>query len=187
MKNEFGITKEIIVEILKGVSSRMKKFKTELMDEYDTHFSNKNLSEIIGKMMEKVAADVFTKHFGFKVIKAGSDKDPDLNFTGRNNRPLEIKVTSTDNTWTGGEFSTRPFDYLLVAWDTNNFENYFCCLVHLEKSDWKSNFAKNFYGPSLDVKKLYERDDKILFLGNLEKTPRGAIKIKKENINQVKF
>jgi hypothetical protein len=184
--NQFGITKGMVIEILKGISLKLQKFR-EFKDEYSMHFSNKNLSEIVGKMLEKDAADIFTKHLGYRVIKCEKDHDPDLIFTGINNKPLEIKITSTDITWTGGEFSTRPFDYLLISWDPSNFNHFFCCLVHLEKSDWVSNIAKKFYVPSLDIKKLYERQDKIIFLGSLEKTPRGAIKIRRHDINQKAF
>ena len=149
-RNKFGLTKNIVVEVLKGVSFRMQKFKKELMDEYDLSFSNKNLSEIIGKVMEKVCSDTFTKRLGYEVKRALADKQPDLNFT-KINTPMEIKMTSTNNSWTGGEFSKRPFDYLLVSWG-GDFDEFFCYLVHLEKDDWKSNFQNNFYGPSLSAK-----------------------------------
>lgn len=103
------------------------------MDEYDISFSNKNLSEIIGKIMEKVCADTFTQKLSFEVKRARVDKDPDLTFT-EIDAPMEIKITSTDKSWTGGEFSKRPFDYLLASWG-GNFDEFFCCLVHLEKED----------------------------------------------------
>lgn len=180
-ENPFGITKDMIIEIIGGISQRMQKFKRELIDEYDMHFSNKNLSEIIGKMMEKVSADVFTRRLGFEVRKAERDKDPDLTFTRLNNKPLEIKMTSTETTWTGGEFSQRPFDYLLVSWG-GNFDEFFCCLVHLEKEDWESHIAQRFYGPTLKARTIYEKKDKIIFIGNFEKTERGNIKIKREKI-----
>ena len=68
--NKFGLTKVMVIEVLKGVSFRMQKFKKELMDEYDLSFTNKNLSEIIGKIMEKVCADTFTKRLGYEVKRA---------------------------------------------------------------------------------------------------------------------
>src|SRR3989344_5766200 len=163
--NEFNITKEIVIKILEGVSFRMQKFKKELMDEYDLSFSNKNLSEIIGKIMEKVASDVFTKRLGFEVKRALADREPDLLFT-KINKPMEIKITSTEDAWTGGEFSQRPFDYLLVSWG-GDFDEFFCCLVHLQKEDWTSRMSKNYYGPSYNIRKLFERKDKIIFLGRL--------------------
>ncbi len=180
--NQFDITKEMIMEILNGVSFRMQKFKKELMDGYDIHFSNKNLSEIVGKIMEKVSADIFTKRLGYEVKRALADRDPDLVFT-KLNKPMEIKVTSTDNAWTGGEFSQRPFDYLLVSWG-GNFDEFFCCLTHLDKSEWKSNISKKFYGPSLNAKIVYNKKDKTIFFGSFEVTKRGAIKIKREKISQ---
>lgn len=150
--NKFGLTKDIVTEVLKGVTFIMQKFKKELIDEYDLSFSNKNLSEIIGKIMEKVCADTFTKRLSYEIKRALADKQPDLTFT-KINTPIEIKMTSTNNSWTGGEFSKRPFDYLLVSWG-GNFDEFFCCLVHLEKEDWKSNFQNNFYGPSLSAKTI---------------------------------
>ena len=178
--NKFGLTEDIVTEVLKGVSLRMQKFKKELMEQYDISFSNKNLSEIIGKVMEKVCADTFTKKLGYEVKRTLADKDPDLIFT-KIKTPLEIKMTSTNNSWTGGEFSKRPFDYLLVSWG-GDFDEFFCCLAHLEKEDWKSNFSKNYYGPTLTAKKVYEKKDKIVFFGNFEVTLRGTIKIKREKV-----
>jgi|SRR3989338_1435254 len=178
--NKFNLKREDIVEVLKGVSFRMQKFKKELMDEYDLSFSNKNLSEIIGKIMEKVCADTFSKNLGYEVKRALADKDPDLTFT-QIKTPMEIKMTSTDGSWTGGEFSKRPFDYLLVSWG-GNFDEFFCCLVHLEKEDWKSNFQNNFYGPTLTAKIVSEKKGKIVFYGGFETTKRGTIKIKREKV-----
>lgn len=178
--NKFELTKDAVVEVLKGVSFRMQKFKKELMDQYDISFSNKNLSEIIGKVMEKVCADTFTKKLGYEVKRTLADKNPDLIFT-KVSIPLEIKITSTNNSWTGGEFSKRPFDYLLFSWG-GNFDEFFCCLAHVEKEDWKSNFSKNYYGPTLIAKKVYEKKDKIVFFGDFEITPRGTVKIKREKI-----
>ena len=178
--NRFGLTNGIIIEVLKSVSFRMQKFKKELVDVYDISFSKKNLSEIIGKIIEKVCADTFTARLGFEVKRALADKEPDLIFTNTN-APMEIKVTSTDRTWTGGEFSKRPFDYLLVSWG-GNFDEFFCCLVHLEKVDWKSNFQNNFYGPTLTGKTVYEKKNKIVFLGEFEITNRGNVKIKRERL-----
>ncbi len=179
LTNKFAITKEMILEILKGVSKRMQAFN-ELKIDYDIHLSNKNLSEIIGKIMEKVAADVFSKRLGYEVKRTMADRDPDLIFT-KISLPIEIKMTSTKNAWTGGEFSQRPFDYLLVSWGEDAKE-FFCCLVHLDKSDWKSNMSKKFYGPSLSAKTVYEKKDKIIFCGYFEITNRGTVRIKREKI-----
>lgn len=121
-----------------------------------------------------------TKRLGYEVRKEKSDKEPDLFFT-KISRPLEVKLTSTTSAWTGGEFSKRPFDYLLVSWG-GNFDEFFIALVHLKKTDWKSNFASNFYGPSYSAAKLFGRKDKQILMGGFEKTPRGAIKIVREKV-----
>lgn len=179
--NAFGLTKEMILEVTSETSKCMLDFKKDFVDKYNVNLSNKLISEIIGKLFEVQCERVFTNRLGYEVRKERNDKEPDLFFT-KINKPLEVKLTSTDNAWTGGEFSKRPFDYLLVSWG-GLFNEFFIALVHLEKSDWHSNISKNFYGPSYKAKKLYERKDKIILLGSLERTPRGAIKVKRENIS----
>ncbi len=186
MKNEeFGISKESIYEIVKIVSFKMNKFKEILFDEYDIKFSNKNLSEIIGKIFEKETAEYLDKTTEFKVVNAQSDKDPDLCFykNGEIIKKIEIKVTSTKNSWTGGEFSKRPFDYLLISWG-ENFNEYFIAYTHIEKDEWKSNISKGFYGPSFRVRKLNEKNDKVILLGHINKNGTGLIR---EDIYQKKF
>ncbi|HPD81885.1 MAG TPA: hypothetical protein PK357_02185 [Candidatus Pacearchaeota archaeon] len=140
-------TRDNLLEIMREVSRRMLEVKQHLIDSYDITFSNKNLSEIIGKVMEKVSADIFTKNLKYEVKNAKADREADLVFT-KINLPMEIKMTSTTNAWTGGEFSQRPFDYFLVSWG-GDFNEFFVCCVKLKKEDWKSNMSKNFYGPSL--------------------------------------
>ena len=174
---KFGLTKDIVLDSLKVVVSRMKNFSQEYGD---LGLSKKNISELIGKIMEKACADNFSKKLGYEVKRAMADRDPDLTFT-KINIPMEIKMTSTDNSWTGGEFSKRPFDYLMVSWG-GNFDEFFCCLVHLEKEDWKSNFQNNFYGPSLLAKTIYDKKDKIVFFGEFITTDRGTIKLKREKV-----
>lgn len=163
-------TREHLLKILKEVSERMKAVDKELIKKYDIEFSNKNLSEIIGKIMEKVSADIYTKELNYKVKNAKSDKEPDLDFT-KLRLPMEIKVTSTKNSWTGGEFSKRPFHYFLVSWG-EEFDKFFVCVVKLEKSDWKSNISKNYYGPSLSLKKLREIEDKLILVGEIDEKGR---------------
>lgn len=180
--NPFYISKTMILEIVIELIKRMKSLEEGTIKPYDIRFSNKNLSEIIGRMMEKVSAEVFTKRLGYLVNSSKSDRDPDLFFT-KLNKPLEIKVTSTISSWTGGEFSKRPFDYLLISWDSETFNKFFVCLVHLKKEDWKSNFSNNYYGPSYNKKSLLNRKDKMIFLGDLVQKGR-AIQMIRENPNQ---
>ena len=173
----FGLTKEMVAEVIKKVALRMQKFNKEYGD---LGLSRKNISELVGKIMEKVCADTFSEKLGYEVKRALADRDPDLTFT-KINVPMEIKMTSTDNSWTGGEFSKRPFDYLMVSWG-GNLDEFFCCLVHLEKKDLKSNFQNNFYGPSLSAKTIYDKKDKVIFFGEFVTTNRGAIKLKRERV-----
>ncbi len=163
-------TRDNLLEIMREVSRRMLEVKQHLIDPYEITFSNKNLSEIIGKIMEKVSAEIFTKNLGYEVKEAKADREPDLLFT-KIELPLEIKMTSTKNAWTGGEFSQRPFDYFLVSWG-GDFDEFFVCCVKLKKEDWKSNMSKNFYGPSLSMKKLRELKDKIILIGKIDEKGR---------------
>ncbi len=181
----YGITRENMLEIAIIVSNKMIKVKNLLMDEYDIHFSNKNLSEIIGKMFEKETASYLSNVTDYEVLNAQSDKDSDLNFTikGESEKNVEIKVTSTKNTWTGGEFSQRPLDYLLISWG-KNYEEYFIAYAHLEKEDWTSHFKKRFYGPSFKVKDLKDKSDKVILLGTINERGTGVIR---ENIFQKKL
>lgn len=180
LEHEEIINRDIIIRILKEVSSRMKKIKKEIIDKNGIFLSNKNLSEIIGKITEKVAADVFTDKLGYSVINAKADRDVDLVFK-EINWPLEIKMTSTLNAWTGGEFSKRPFHYLLISWDPENYDEFFVCFIKLNKKDWKSNFLKNFYGPSLSKEKIFSIKDKRVLVGEL-KQEKERIKIIREKI-----
>ena len=81
------------------------------------------------------------------------------------------------------EFNEKVFNDSVKAWGA-----FFMALPkrlsrHLEKEDWKSNFQKNFYGPSLPAKKVYEKMDKIVFFGDFEINSRGTIKIKRHKID----
>ncbi|MBI5804047.1 hypothetical protein HY450_02280 [Candidatus Pacearchaeota archaeon] len=144
-------TRENLLEIMKEVKRKMGSIQ-QIIKEYNIFFSNKNLSEILGKVMEKTASEYFTKKLGYEVKNALSDKEPDLFFT-KTNLSMEIKITSTTNAWTGGEFSKRPFSYFMVSWG-GDFDEFFVCVIKLDKEDWKSNMASNYYGPILALKKF---------------------------------
>ncbi len=159
-------TRENLLEIMTEVKRRMGAIK-KIIDDYGVYFSNKNLSEMVGKIMEKVASDYFTREMKYEVKNALSDREPDLLFT-KINLPMEIKMTSTTTAWTGGEFSKRPFHYFLVSWGGADFDHFFVCCVKLEKEDWKSNMRNNYYGPSLSMKKLKELKDKIVLVGKID-------------------
>ncbi len=163
-------TRDNLLEIVREVSRRMLEVKQHLIDPYEICFSNKNLSEIIGKVMEKVSADIFTKNLSYEVKNAKADREADLHFT-KINLPMEIKVTSTTNAWTGGEFSKRTFHYFMVSWG-GDFDEFFVCAVKLMKKDWKSNISKNFYGPSLSLKKLVSKRDKLILIGKIDEKRR---------------
>ncbi len=184
-KEDFGINRGNMIAITKNVTFKMLKLKETLIDEYGIHLSNKNLSEIVGKIFERESATFLTKNTEYKVVNAQSDKDPDLTFFkgSKEVHKVEIKVTSTTTAWTGGEFSKRPFDYLLISWG-ENFTDYFIAYTHLEKEEWKSNIDKGYYGPSYKTKFLKEKKDKTIFLGRLNESGTRLIR---ENIYQKKL
>lgn len=178
MNNKFGITKEIMLEIIHD-SFKDMKFLHEWYTVRDISISNKSKSELLSKVVEVHASKILTKKLGYTVRKEKADREPDL-FFEKINTPLEVKVTSTDNTWLGGEFSRRAPDYLLVSWG-GNFEEVFVALTRIEKTDWPSRMEKRFYGPPFSAKRLFEKQDKIIFLGKLEKTNK-SVKIIRERI-----
>ena len=120
---------------------------------FDEMFGSKNQSELLSKIIEKVAAEKFTEFCGYDVVNPTTDLEPDLYFNGPQ-LPLEVKVTCGE-TWTGGTFSKRPADYLLVSWDKESKHHAFVALAHLEKDDWKPG-GKNYYGTSYPKRLLYE-------------------------------
>ena len=180
MDNDFGLDRMAILEIIRETSIKMRKANNLVFKPYGIHLSKKNLSEIIGKIMEKTSAEILSEKLGYEVRNAQSDSEPDVNFT-KIGKAVEIKITSTDNAWTGGEFSKSPLEYLLVSWG-GDFDEFFVAFTHLDKQDWHSNISKNFYGPSYKAKDLYNKKDKIIFLGSLEVSSTGSVKLKRENV-----
>ena len=183
---ELGLSEKVVLEILKNVHKIMSELSDKFLKPYGLTFSNKNLSEIIGKVIENKAAQILTKELGYKVISASSDSDPDLYFT-KTKTPLEVKVTSTHTGWTGGEFSKRPFNYLLVSWNPkSDFSDFFVAYTHLTEDDWESRMKKGaeYYGPLFSAKRLLNKNDYIVFIGSLGATKRGAVRIEHHSIQQ---
>lgn len=178
----FGLDKETVLKIIKKVSQKIRTANESVFEPYGIQLSNKNLSEIIGKIMEKTAADILTKKVNYQVRNAKTDAEPDL-FFNKINKAIEIKVTSTETSWTGGEFSKRPFEYLLISWGGRNFDEFFVGFTHLEHADWKSNMSNNYYGPSYSAKNLYEKKEKTIFIGSFKISPKGSVKLLREKIS----
>jgi len=181
---EFGLSEKIVLKILEKVHQVMTDLSENFLKPYKLSFSTKNLSELISKIIESTAAQILTDKLGYEVISASSDRDPDLLFTSTN-APLEIKVTSTNTGWTGGEFSKRPFNYLLVSWNPNSeFSDFFVAYTHLAEEDWESRISTGYYGSKFSAKRLLNKDEYIIFIGTLETTKRGAVKIIRHSILQ---
>lgn len=172
--------KTTIRRIVREVAFKIQKANNEVFKPYSIRLSNKNLSEIVGKIMEKTAADILTKELGYKVRNAQNDSEPDLFFSGTGKK-MEIKVTSTTAAWTGGEFSKRPYDYFLVSWGAD-FNEFFVASVRLTKKDWHSHMSHRFYGPSFTAGDLYRKTKKTVFLGGFERSPRGVVKLRRQRV-----
>ena len=153
----------------------------KVLKESNATLGKKNISEIIGKIAEGTFADILTEKLGYLVKSAQNDKESDL-FLTKTGEKLEIKMTSTDNSWQGGEFSTRPYDYFLISWG-GNFNEFFVARTTLSDKEWHSNIANRRYGTTYPAKDLYNKKDKIIYIGHLELTSRGSVKIKREKIN----
>ncbi len=180
--SRFGLTRTTVLEVLRLTCATMQEFNRNFIRPYDVRLSNKNRSELLGKVLETHAATVFSRSTGYEVRKENSDREPDLFFT-EIGQPLEVKVTSTTSAWTGGEFSKRPFDYLLVSWDPGSlYDSYFASLVHLDKQDWESRMAKDYYGPSFPAKRLAAKRDRVDFVGSIGQGKQGGVRLFWENV-----
>lgn len=173
------IPKPVVIGIIKEIARKMQKFDAD-MKEAHVHLSNKNISEIIGKMAETTFAEILTEKLGYEVKYAKSDAEPDLFFT-KTKEKFEIKMTSTDSGWQGGEFSTRPSEYFMISWG-GNFDEFFVARAHISDKEWHSHIAKRRYGTSYSARDLYSKKDIIVYLGRFIKTKRGAIKVEREKI-----
>lgn len=179
---QFQLSRKSIIEVLRLTCATMQEFNRLFIKPYEVRLSNKNTSEILGKVLETHAAMVFTQVVGYEVRKETRDRDPDLFFTDID-RPLEVKVTSTATGWTGGEFSKRPFDYLLVSWNPATlYDRYFTSVVHLEKRDWESRMANDYYGPSFSARRLSEKTDRIDFVGTIVRGKQGGVRLAWEDV-----
>jgi hypothetical protein len=181
LASDLGLDKETVASIIREVSSKMRGANEGFFKPFGIRLSRKNLSEIIGKIMEVTSADVLSRKLGYLVQNARRDAEADLSFT-QIEKYLEIKVTSTDTAWTGGEFSQRPLDYLLVSWG-GDFDEFFVAFAHLNKDEWHSRMPQRFYGPSYPAKDLLAKRDKIVFLGDFKVSAKGVVKLKREDIS----
>ncbi|MBI2451847.1 hypothetical protein HYV50_02080 [Candidatus Pacearchaeota archaeon] len=129
--NPFGITREMILEVLRGSSKAMRFFIKEFKEKYNIKLSNKLLSETFSNLLEQMASKLFSKGLNYEIKKANSDNDPDLFFT-KIKIPMEIKITSGE-VWRGGEFSKRASWHLMVS-RNNDFNEFFVCLVNMNNN-----------------------------------------------------
>ncbi|MBU0466168.1 MAG: hypothetical protein KJ718_00045 [Nanoarchaeota archaeon] len=184
IENPFGISKDMVLEVLRESSKAMHFFTKEFKEKYDVKLSGKIQSETFSNLLEQIASKIFTERLGYDVKKATSDNNPDLTFT-KINLPMEIKVTS-GQVWRGGEFSKRASWHLMVS-RNEEFNEFFVCLVDMQKGEglWISAMqqGKNYYAPSFKKDQIYQIKDKIpIFVGDVIKTSKGTIKLKREKV-----
>jgi len=199
----FGITKEMVLEVLKESSKAMHFFTEEFKDKHGVKLSGKIQSEIFSNLLEQISAKTFSKHLNYEVKKANSDNHPDLTFT-KIDMPMEIKVTS-GQVWRGGEFSKRASWHLMVS-RNDDFDEFFVCLVNMEQNEglWISAMqkGKNYYAPSFKKDQIYELKTKksvvkegaapygeeaeipniIILVGDVVKSDKGIVKLVRERV-----
>jgi hypothetical protein len=182
--NPFGITREMVLEVLKESSEAMHFFVKEFKQKYDVKLSGKIQSETFSNLLEQIASKVFSKRLGYEVKKATGDNTPDLLFT-KINMPMEIKVTS-GQVWRGGEFSKRASWHLMVS-RNEDFNEFFVCLVDMESNGglWVSAMqqGKNYYAPSFKKDQIYKLKDEQTMLVKETSAPYGKTKVKASEIN----
>jgi hypothetical protein len=169
-----------MLEIIGDVSHKMRIANNEVFKPNRIELSTKNLSEILGKITESSSAEILSKRLRLTVNNARSDAAADLTFEETGEK-FEIKVSSTDSGWQGGEFSDRPYDYIFISWG-GDFDEFFVARALLTKKSWHSNIKKRRYGTTYYAKDLYKNRTREIFLGKLYITPRGAIRVRREKI-----
>lgn len=182
--NPFGITRNMVLEVLTESSKAMKWFLKKFKKKFDVKLSGKLLSEIFSNLLEQKASRVFSKRLSYEVRKASSDNDPDLFFT-KINLPMEIKVAS-GQVWRGGEFSKRASWHLMVS-RNETFDEFFVCLVNMNSKGglWVSSMqqGKDYYAPSFKKDKIFELKNQIpVFVGKIIKSERGAVRLVLEKV-----
>lgn len=183
-ENPFGITREMVLEVLKESSKAMKFFTDNFKKKYDVKLSGKLLSETFSNLLEQICSKVFSERLGYEVNKATGDNTPDLFFT-KIKMPMEIKVTS-GQVWRGGEFSKRASWHLMVS-RNEEFNEFFVCLVNMETNGglWVSSMqqGKDYYAPSFKKDKIFELQKQIpILVGKIVESERGAIKLILEKV-----
>lgn len=182
--NLFGITRDMVLEVLKESSKAMKWFIKKFKKKFDVKLSGKLLSEIFSNLLEQKASNIFSKRLRYEIRKANSDNDPDLFFT-KINLPMEVKVAG-GQVWRGGEFSKRASWHLMVS-RNDTFDAFFVCLVNMESNGglWVSSMqqGKDYYAPSFKKDKIFELQHQIpVFVGKIIKSERGAVRLILEEV-----
>ena len=182
--NPFGITRKMVLEILKESSKAMNFFVKNFKEKHNAQLSGKLLSETFSNLLEQKASQILTKRLGYEVQNPSGDRTPDLIFT-KLGKPLEIKVTSEMN-WRGGEFSTRPTYHMFVS-RNDKFNEFFVVLIDMSKEGglWESSMqkGKRYYAPYFKKEKIYEMRNKAdILIGKITKNKKGTIKLIREKV-----
>ena len=67
--NDFGITKDMILEISKATCKHMKDFKTSFIDKNKVNLSSKLISELVGKVFEAQCAKILIDKTYSKILE----------------------------------------------------------------------------------------------------------------------
>lgn len=153
-----------LTEIIEDVERRLSTVK-EVLDW--NSFSTKLKSELISSMWETSFSYIVPNTISPKL-----DSEPDLYLESQ---PLELKTSKTTTTWRGGEFSKRESNYLLIAWNENEYGmfDWFVCYTYLTEDDWKSSQSNNYYATTIDI-------------GDVLKLPKTEILKGKTQVKRIK-
>lgn len=186
------ITKDLFLEAIDLSRDSMVKFdklfkkitKKTLLENLGT----KMVSEIMSKCLEVTLTTILQKK-GYNAHSANASNDSDIKIIfSDGDEDCEIKVTNSNRTWMGGEFSNRPSPHIFVSWG-GNFDEFFAILINLDEEgvEWQSNMekGKTFYAPFINAKQLVGKG-KVL-IGRFEAGPRGGITVVRENTEQLKM
>ena len=139
-----------------------------------SRISGKQHSEFFGAYLEAGFADAITEECGYQSRQPKNDREPDLTFV--NGHTMEVKTTSTDEHWTGGRFSKRPGDYILVSFARDKNE-VFVALAYLTEKDWQAPTSDSYYGTKFtaaDLERLIKEGRGKVILGGFRYGPRAG-------------
>lgn len=153
-------TKNILREILHDTQKGIKKIIKIHDGGSRTALISDNYSTLLGTNVSKI----IHKRFGYEVEISGTDnRKTDLYFPEFDIK-VELKATARTS-WSGGEYSKRPYPTILISYDIDNSE-YFVSLV--PKIDWRVSESENYYATTLSWKNFRDNyPEKVILFGSM--------------------